>query len=282
MSKIKRKAAQALTGTTKKRKAVRKPGGKEGTQANLRLRKNYEAQEGAGLASDTGGSVKVSRDIDAGRAGKVTRGKASYTNFINDQRAIFRGNPDRASKIRQNVLKKIVEAEQAGDDAAVEKLRAFAKRMEDAAIKKGNKEADKTARKISATLSGRKKPVDKYGMALKEAAEDGIVESEYTEGLTGPQMEQVMKAARNARKPIGRRIAESGMEEAKRKPGDSAVGRRSGSRGMSSGIRAEDRASIKDPINKRAKGGMVNKRTGSMDYRKGGMVMSSVDNRKKR
>ena len=95
-------------------------------------------------------------------------------------------------------------------------------------------------------------------------------------------MAQVEKAARNAKKPTGRRIVEAGYEEEKRKPGDSAVGRRSGSRGMASGIRAEDRASIKDPINKRAKGGYMKKPKGSMDYRMGGMVISSVDNRKKK
>jgi len=280
-NKVTRKAAQALAGTGKKRKAVRKPGGKEGTQANLRLRKNYKAQEGAGLDPETGGSVNVAREVDAGRAGKVTRGKASYNNFIKDQMNMFR-EPDNRTKVKRNMRRELNKVVQAGDEAAEKKLRAALDKMELADIAKGEKEEASRRRKISTTLSGRKKPIDKYGMALKEAAEDGIIESEYTEGLTGPQMEQVMKAARNARKPIGRRIAESGMEEAKRKPGDSAVGRRSGSRGMASGIRAEDRASIKDPINKRAKGGMAKKRTGSMDYRKGGMIMSSVDNRKKR
>jgi hypothetical protein len=274
---VKSKIARKLLGTGGKRKAVRR----KATEEGLRFKKKYEAREGAGLASEGGGSVKATR-ASGTRGEKVTVGKKSYTNFINDQMAIFRGKPDRASVIRRRVLKKITEAEKAGDDAAVKKLRAFANKLEDAGIKKGEAEAAATARKISTTMRGRKKPVDKYGMALKEAAEDGIIESEYTEGLTGPQMEQVMKAARNARKPIGRRIAESGMEEAKLKPGDSAVGRRSGSRGMASGIRAEDRASIKDPINKRAKGGYMKKNKGSMDYRKGGLVMSSVDNRKKR
>jgi len=271
------------------KKAVRKPGGKEGTQANLRFRKNYKAQEGAGLDPETGGSVNVAREIDAGRAGKVTRGSASVTNFIKDQMGMFR-EPDTRTKAKRNMLREISKAAQAGDEVKEKKLRAAYKKMEDADIAKGEKEEASRRRKISTTLSGRKKPVDKYGMALKEAAEDGIIESEYTEGLTERQMEQVMKAARNARKPIGRRIAESGMEEAKRKPGDSAIGRRSGSRGMASGIRAEDRASIKDPINKRAKGGMAKKRSGyatktnkgATDYRAGGMVLSVQDRRKKR
>lgn len=250
------------------------------TEKGVRFKKKYDAQEGAGLASDTGGSVNVSRDIDAGRAGKFTRGSASYTNFIKDQLAMSPGERAK-SAVRKDFLKEINRAVGDNNDEAAKKLRkaldTIEKRWESAAVKV----TESARRKQSATMSGRKKPVDKYGKALKEAVEDGIIESEYTEGLTGPQMEQILKAARNARKPIGRRIAESGMEQAKIKPGDSAIGRRSGSRGMSSGIRAEDRASNKDPINKLAKGGMAKKRTGSTDYRKGGMVMSTSVKRKK-
>jgi len=277
--KLAGKSSKSKKGLTKAELKEKTKG--KATQKNVRFKKKYEVQEGAGLASEGGGSVKATR-ASGTRGEKVTVGSKSYTNFINDQMAIFRGKPDRASIIRRRVLKKITEAEQAGDTAAVKKLRAFADKLEIAGIKKGESEAATTRRKTSSTLSGCKKPVDNYGMALKQAVEDGVIESEYTKNLTPPQMAQVEKAARNAKKPTGRRIVEAGYEEEKRKPGDSAVGRRSGSRGMASGIRAEDRASIKDPINKRAKGGYMKKPKGSMDYRMGGMVISSVDNRKKK
>lgn len=272
---VKSKIARKLLGTGGKRKAVRK----KATEEGLRFKKKYEAQEGAGLASEGGGSVKATR-ASGTRGEKVTVGKKSYTNFINDQMAIFRGKPDRASKIRQNVLKKIVEAEKAGDDAAVKKLRAFANKLEDAGIKKGEAEAAATARKISTSTRG--KP--------KGEKRTDYVDPETGEIFGNPTAPQIKQAASNLRargKTSAARELDAFLEEQRiksgaLKSGESGVGPRQGSRGMASGIRAEDRASIKDPINKRAKGGYMKKNRGSNDYRKGGLVMSSVDNRKKR
>lgn len=272
---VKSKIARKLLGTGGKRKAVRK----KATEEGLRFKKKYEAREGAGLASEGGGSVKATR-ASGTRGEKVTVGKKSYTNFINDQMAIFRGKPDRASVIRRRVLKKITEAEKAGDDAAVKKLRAFANKLEDAGIKKGEAEAAATARKISASTRGKSK---------------GQKRTDYVDPETGeifgeptvPQIKQAISNLKARGKTKEARKLDAKLEENRIRAGDlaigeSGVGPRRGSRGMSSGIRAEDRASIKDPINKRAKGGYMKKNKGSMDYRKGGLVMSSVDNRKKR
>lgn len=271
----------------KKKKAVRKPR-KASTVDTTRKStssssgKSYET-EGARKASDTGGSVDTSRAIDAGRSGKVTRGSASYTNFIRDQLAISPGERAK-SKVRKDFYKQINRAVADGDEATEKKLRDALAKIE-AKYEKDAVKATRSARaKASASLRGRKKEVDHYGKALKDAVEDGVIESEHTKNLTPRQMDQILKAARNAKKPTGRRVAETGMEEAKRKPGDSAVGRRRGTRGMASGIRAEDRAGNKDPIS-RAKGGSVTKKaTGAHDYRmnNGGLLLSSVDRRKKK
>lgn len=271
--------AKALGKGTAKNKGLTKKELEKATQKGVRFRKKYEAKEGAGLASEGGGSVQATR-ASGTRGEKVTVGSKSYTNFINDQMAIFRGKPDRASVIRRRVLKKITEAEQAGDTAAVKKLRAFADKLEDAGIKKGEAEAAATARKISASTRGKPK---------------GEKRTDYVDPETGeifgkPTERQIKQASTNfrARGKTGKAreldafLEEQRIKSGKLKPGESGVGPRRGSRGMSSGIRAEDRASIKDPINKKAKGGYMKKNKGSMDYRKGGLLMSSVDNRKKR
>ena len=272
---IKGKVARKLLGTSGKRKAVRK----KATEEGLRFRKKYEAKEGAGLASEGGGSVKATR-ASGTRGEKVTVGKQSYTNFINDQMAIFRNKPDRASRIRRRLLDKIVEAEKAGDTAAVKKLRAAADKIENADIKKGEAKVRATGRKISASTKGKPK---------------GQKRTDYVDPETGeifgkPTERQINQAISNLKargKTKEARKLDAKLEENRIRAGDlaigeSGVGPRRGSRGMSSGISAEDRASIADPINKLSKGGYMKKNTGSMDYRKGGLLMSSVDNRKKR
>ena len=272
---VKSKIARKLLGTGGKRKAVRR----KATEEGLRFKKKYEAREGAGLASEGGGSVKATR-ASGTRGEKVTVGKQSYTNFINDQMAIFRNKPDRASRIRRRLLDKIVEAEKAGDTAAVKKLRAAADKIENADIKKGEAKVRATGRKISASTRGKSK---------------GQKRTDYVDPETGeifgeptvPQIKQAISNLKARGKTKEARKLDAKLEENRIRAGDlaigeSGVGPRRGSRGMSSGIRAEDRASIKDPINKRAKGGYMKKNKGSMDYRKGGLVMSSVDNRKKR
>ena len=272
---IKGKAARKLLGTSGKRKAVRKPA----TEKGLRFRKKYEAKEGAGLASEGGGSVKATR-ASGTRGEKVTVGKQSYTNFINDQMAIFRNKPDRASRIRRKLLDKIVEAEKAGDTAAVKKLRAAADKIENAEIKKGEAKVRATGRKISASTKGKSKKQKRTDYVDPETGE-------IFGNPTEPQIKQAISNLKARGKTKEARKLDAKLEENRIRAGDLAVGEsgvgpRRGSRGMSSGIRAEDRASIVDPINKRAKGGYMKKNKGSMDYRKGGLVMSSVDNRKKR
>lgn len=272
---IKGKAARKLLGTSGKRKAVRK----KPTEEGLRFRKKYEAKEGAGLASEGGGSVKATR-ASGTRGEKVTVGKQSYTNFINDQMAIFRSKPDRASRIRRRLLDKIVEAEKAGDTAAVKKLRAAADKIENADIKKGEAKVRATGRKISASTKGKSK---------------GQKRTDYVDPETGeifgkptvPQIKQAISNLKARGKTKEARKLDAKLEENRIRAGDlaigeSGVGPRRGSRGMSSGISAEDRASIADPINKLSKGGYTKKNKGSMDYRKGGLLMSSVDNIKKR
>ena len=123
----------------------------------------------------------------------------------------------------------------------------------------------------------------------------GEKRTDYVDPETGeifgkPTERQIKQAATNLRargktsvaRELDAFLEEQRIKAGKLELGESGVGPRQGSRGMASGIRAEDRASIKDPINKRAKGGYMKKPKGSMDYRMGGMVISSVDNRKKK
>jgi len=260
-------------------------------------------QEGASGDPETGRSVSAARDAESGKAGKVTRGSKSITNFITDQMALSPGMQGRR-KQDKDFARRIREA---GSNKEKEQLQNAYDRVKAKRKKADEKQKTATGRKISTSLRGRKKPVDNYGMAIKQAREDGVVESEYTKDLTPLQKEQVEKAARSTLKSKSQRTGEAITEEkniqaGRTKPGETSVGPRKGSRGMRTRTeeaqvkgmltgKGERRitdlsADNEEELRKRLgmnQGGKVTKRAiGSHDFRmnKGGLLLSSVDNRK--
>ena len=138
--------------------------------------------------------------------------------------------------------------------------------------------------------------------AIKQAREDGIYESEYTENLTPLQKMQVEKAARNTMKTESRRRGEAITEEkaiqsGRTTPGESGVGPRSGGergqrvrgeerqvkdmittrerRGVTS-LSPENEDTLRRRLNKNKGGSITKKKMGAIDYRKGGMVYSTA------
>jgi len=290
------------------RKVTPKPKGKA-TQKGLRFKKKPEIQEGAALDAETGRSVSAARDVESGRAGRVTRGKFSVTNFIKDQIAMSPGMQSRRetnNAFQRAINKAETQAEKDKLRDALEKIRARREKFDARAETKRKSNISQGVR-----ASNRKpKEVDHYGIAIKEAREDGIFESEHTKKLTPPQRAQVEKAARSSGKSKSERIGDAITEEkniqaGRTKPGETSVGARKGGergqrvrgeeaqlQGMISGTRRNGvtklRPENEDTLRRRTrrnKGGMVKKKAiGATDYRmnKGGLLLSSVDNRKKR
>lgn len=271
------------------------------TQKGLRLADKPETQEGAGLDSDTGRSVNVGRDVDVGKAGKITRGKFSVNNFIRDQLSVSPGMAKRTKQddaFQRAINLADTKAEKDALRAALAKIRKRREKVDKAAT-------DKQRRNIGTGVrAANKKPkeVDNYGIAIKQAREDGIYESEYTENLTPLQKIQVEKAARNTMKTESRRRGEAITEEkaiqsGRTTPGESGVGPRSGGergqrvrgeerqvkdmittrerRGVTS-LSPENEDTLRRRLNKNKGGSITKKKMGAIDYRKGGMVYSTA------
>lgn len=262
-------------------------------------------QEGAANDPETGRSVSAAREVESGKAGKTTRGSKSVTNFITDQMALSPGMQGRRNQDK-DFARRIREASSSKEK---EQLQNAYDRVKANRKKADEKQKSATDRKISTSLRGRKKPVDHYGIAIKQAREDGVVESEHTKNLTPPQKQQVEKAARNTLKSKSQRTGEAIAEEkniqaGRTKPGETSVGSRVGTRGMRTRTEeAQVRNMLSGTGNRRVtdlspdneeelrkrlgmnRGGKVTKSAkGAHDFRmnKGGLLLSSVDNRKKK
>lgn len=242
------------------------PDSKAATQKGLRFAKKYEVQEGMGLDAITGGSIRAAVDVDKGKAGKVTR--SPEPSFLQQQRT--EGGRKRA--------KRRVEAEEkarAGDKGAKKTVKRMTRQDE--------LDTARARAKASATSRGRKKP-----------QRTDYVDPETGEVFGNPTKQQLERAAKNfqARGMSGRaREIMARLDELEpTKAGESGVRRRSGG---PKGMRGATERNIKDideGVGGRGgldfrKGGMVKKKAiGATDYRmnKGGLLLSSVDNRKKR
>ena len=242
------------------------PDSKAATQKGLRFAKKYEVQEGMGLDAITGGSIRAAVDVDKGKAGKVTR--SPEPGFLQQQRT--EGGRKRA--------KRRVEAEEkarAGDKGAKKTVERMTKQDE--------LDTARARAKASATRRGRKKP-----------QRTDYVDPETGEIFGNPTKQQLERAAKNfqARGMSGRaREIMARLDELEpTKAGESGVRRRSGGpRGMR-GATERNIKDIDEGVGGRGgldfrKGGAVKKKAiGATDYRmnKGGLLLSTVDNRKKK
>jgi len=298
LDKAKAKFKQNKVDATKKKKsdaakAKTKREKSKATEKGLRLSKNYEVQEGMGLDAITGRDIRAAVDVDKGKAGKVTR--SPEPGFLQQQRS--EGSRARAARK--------VEAEtkaRGGDKQAAKTV----KRMED-------KDKLDTARATAKGAASRVKPDSKRGRAAaapelkslpkKEAPAKGapinLKTGEINEAvfnkLTPPQQQAAIRnAVARAEGPVARRIKaqleEVMLKYGRGKAGETGVGAR---RGGPKGMRGATERNIKDideGVGGRGgldfrKGGKVTKKAiGAHDYRmnKGGLLLSSVDNRKKK
>ena len=213
-----------------KKKADTKRSKSKATQKDVRFKKKYEVQEGMGVDAVTGRSNRAAASVDAGEAGKVTRGRKSMNNFAADQAQASPGMRAR-SKRDDKAYKEIMAAREAGD---TKKEKALRKKQSDKLTKRQKSDEKSTRRsqlKGAQTRSGKKK-----------AARTDYVNPETGEVFGNPTPNQLKQAATNFRarnmSAAARRV-EAFMEkerikQGRTKVGESGVGaRKGGNRGMS-------------------------------------------------
>lgn len=266
-------------------KTLKGPDSAKATQQGLRFAKKYELQEGMGLDAVTGRSNRAAASVDAGEAGKVTKGKKSVNNFAADQRVASPGMQARG-KQDDKAFKDIMKEREAGNTKKEKELRAKQKQVE-AKRDKADKAAEQSRRR---KLSGsrKKKPVDDFAVAINRKT--GEINEASFNRLTKNQQEALLRDIRARFTPARVREIMAKLEQkSPAKAGESGVGARKGgnrdTRGASANpTRKSDGATGRGgPLMN--KGGKVTKRaTGAHDYRmnKGGLLLSSVDNRKKK
>lgn len=243
MAKVTRKVAQNLAGTGKKRKAVKKPS--KATQKGVKFSKGKDIV--------TGDESAVMSKVGT-RGEKVTA--SPEPGFLKSQetkgsRKVAARKAELSALVRDGKATKSQKEELAG-------LRA-----------KDRFDLEARNRRISSSLRGKTKEVDNFAVALRKAKETGELGEEFDK-LTQNQQQKIIQSAKltqNMKEP--NQIAKEMLE--KRNPTDKNI--KVGN--VILGTRK------KDGMNK---GGKVTKRAiGAHDYRmnKGGLLLSSVDNRKK-
>lgn len=259
MSSVIRKVARKVIG--KKKKAVRKPA----TQKGVKFSKNKDIK----LGEESRTERAIQDELDTAKVAKgsrkpsVTQGKSSVSNFIKDQMSMSPGLKARAKQdeaFRRAIANADTDAEKKQLRDALETIR-----KKRAAV---DEKAELSRRvNISKGSRGRTKEKDNFAIALKAANETGELVPEF-DTLTKQQQQRIINSAK-------RKLEEGDPTETakrmleKRNPPKREVKMGKvvlGEMGMN-------------------KGGKVTKRaTGAHDYRmnKGGLLLSSVDNRKKR
>ncbi len=241
----------------KLRKETPKPKGKA-TQKGLRMKRDYEVQEGMGLDPITGRGVKAASDVDKGKAGKVTR--SPEPGFLQQQRTA--GSRARAERK--------VEASQEKRTAKTKVERKRAARREEAMEAKDVRDTMSATAKAAdtrkATAAKKRKEVDHFAVAINRKT--GVINEESFKELTPNQQKLLIQdiKARFAG-PKARQILAEIEELSPSKPGDSAIRRRSGIKGMSG---ATER-NVKDIDEGVSRG------RGGLDFKKGGDVKKLSD-----
>jgi hypothetical protein len=295
------KAGEARRAAKKKEEAAKKDASKKvekkpkATEKGLRLSKKPETQEGMGLDPITGRDVGSASDVDKGKAGKVTR--SPEPGFLQQQRTAG----SRAKAQTKADLQKIF---QKGSDATPAEKRA-AKKKYDRLVAKDKLDTVRATAKSAATRKKNTKaslPELKSVPTKKSTKEKppieltgkraGLINEEVFNKLSpGKQEQAVRNAMARVEGPRKRELRAMLDELEPTKAGETGVRRRRQGQTYGMSGASANTKNIDDGVSKGRggldfnKGGKVTKRaTGAHDFRmnKGGLLLSSVDNRKKR
>ncbi len=248
-------------------------------------------QEGMGLDAITGRDVRAASDVDKGKAGKVTRsaepgflqqertaGSRAKAQTKADLQKIFQRGSD-ATAAEKREAKKKYDALVAKDE--VDTVRATAKGA--ATRTKNTKAALPELRSVPTKKSTKEKPP--IELTGKKA---GLINEEVFNKLSpGRQEQAVRNAMARVEGPRKRELKAMLDKIAPTKAGETGVrARKGGPKGMSGSTNTNK--NVDDGVGGRGgldfnRGGKVTKRAiGSHDFRmnRGGLLLSSVDNRK--
>lgn len=273
MSRLKRKAAEALTGKAKKRKAVRKPS--SATQEGVRFSKGKDIKDAKPSRDEMRieAELRTAKVAKGSRAPSATVGKKSMPNYAADQAQASPGMKAR-SKADQKAYAEIMAAREAGDKALEKKLRKAQEAKEAKRQKSDEKSADKSRRTASVTRSTTAKKLERGTYVNRntgEVFEDVKSKDDLPKGarmddyVRNPTQRQIELFARGAQR-----------RELLKSKGLTPESDRAG---------AEKELKLRKDMKLMSKGGRVTKKaTGAHDYRmnKGGLLLSSVDRRKKK
>jgi len=282
IAKILTKAARKAVKKTKKKKPSK------ATQKGVRFKKKPETQEGMALDPITGRGTKAASDVDKGKAGKVTR--SAEPGFLQQQRT---AGSRAAAKEKAELSKKVRD----GKATKAEKARLKRLREKDV-VDEGRARA-----KASATRRGKKKEQDDFAVAINRKT--GEINEAAFNRLTKNQQEALMRDIRARFSTTRAREIMARIDELEpTKAGETGVRRR---KGGPKGMRGATERNIKDideGVSRGrggldfSKGGMSKKgvpvitvgigmmpapkgkkpRTGSKDFRNGGMVTETKNN----
>ena len=276
-----RRAAKAKAEAAKKaasKKAASKP---KATQKGLRLARKPVTQEGMGLDAITGRSNRAAASVDKGKAGKVTR--SQEPGFLQSQRT---------AGSRAKAQEKVDLAKKVRDGKATKAEKAKLKRLRE-------KDAKDTASARAKGAASRKKKSKATLPELKSAPSKKVTKekppinlktgeinkSVFNKLSPGKQEQAVRDAMARVEGPRKRELKAMLDNIAPTKAGETGVrARKGGPKGMS-GATTKNIKDIDEGVGGRGgldfnRGGMPRKRMGSTDYRKGGMVKASYNNRR--
>ena len=272
------------------------PDSKAATQKGLRFANKYNLQEGMGLDAITGGSIRAAVDVDKGKAGKVTR--SPEPGFLQQQRT---EGGRKAGKRKAELQRKVDDGKAtASEKRELRALRKADKRATESATAKGAASRVKPDSKRGRAVQPpelKSIPREKVDKRPPKVNTDGTIvnEAAYDKLLPNEKAKLINNAIARAEGPRKRELRamfeELTLKEGRGKAGETGVGaRRGGPRGMS-GATERNIKDIDEGVSRGRggldfrKGGAVKKKAmGATDYRmnKGGLLLSSVDNRKKK
>lgn len=275
---------------TARKNTANKKADKKRAKANttqLKKTSTRNDQEGMGLDATTGRDVRAAADVDKGKSGKVTR--SAEPGFLQQERTA--GSRAKA-KEKVDLAKKVRDGD--ATEAEKDRLKRLRAKDEVDTVSATAKGASTRTKNTKATLPSLKSIPTAKSTREKPPIEltgkrAGLINEEVFDKLSpGKQEQAVRNAMARIEGPRKRELKAMLDNIAPTKAGETGVrARKGGPKGMS-GATSKNIKDIDGGVGGRGgldfnRGGKVTKRAiGSHDFRmnKGGLLLSSVDNRK--
>ena len=295
IEKAKQKFKNNKKDDTARKNTAAKKADKARAKANttqLKKTSTRNDQEGMGLDAITGRDVRAASDVDKGKAGKVTR--SAEPGFLQQQRTAGSRAKAKEKADLQKIFQEGSNATAAEKRAAKKKYNALmAQDQIDTVSATASGAATRTKRNVDLPTLKSEPPKTKTDKRKPKVNTDGTIvnEAAYDKLTKNQQRSLIRDAMARVEGPRKRELRAMLDELEPTKAGETGVRRRrQGQTYGMSGANANIK-NIDDGVSKGRggldfnKGGKVTKRaTGAHDYRmnKGGLLLSSVDNRKKK